>query len=156
MRLTNKVPLSIEILETIYRGNSERFVGDGDVLRGETKAPFASGQAKKEKRNSRLPRRYLCHEIPRRHARRGCFRLAPCRNTRKSGGFRSGISTPRVFPFLLFRAELFLSARGNPPLREIRDRASIPAKSSTAPESATIEDHFAQVSLEKRHNPRFA
>lgn len=37
------------------------------ILRGERERR-RSGQAKKEKRNSNMPGRYLCHEIPRRHS----------------------------------------------------------------------------------------
>lgn len=37
------------------------------ILRGERERR-SSGQAKKEKRNSNMPGRYLCHEIPRRHS----------------------------------------------------------------------------------------
>jgi len=37
-----------------------------------------------------------------------CIRLAPCRDTRKSGGFRPVFTL--TLRFLLFRAELFLSA----------------------------------------------
>lgn len=36
--------------------------------RGRRRERRSSGQAKKEKRNSNMPGRYLCHEIPRRHS----------------------------------------------------------------------------------------
>ncbi|XP_076655599.1 uncharacterized protein LOC143360510 [Halictus rubicundus] len=47
--------------------------GEGDFKRG-TRECRSSGQAKKEKRNSSVPARYLCHEITQ-ETQRGCFRL---------------------------------------------------------------------------------
>ena len=45
-----------------HRGDLKRGGGEGGRERR------SSGQAKKEKRNSNMPGRYLCHEIPRRHS----------------------------------------------------------------------------------------
>lgn len=89
--------------------------GDGDVLEGETRALFASGQAKKEKRNSRLPRRYLCHEIPREtrvHIGRGLFSSGPpCRNTDGKAANSARYFHASAPRFALFRVESFLARR---------------------------------------------
>lgn len=47
--------------------------GGGGILREERECR-SSGQAKKEKRNSSVPARYLCHEITQ-ETQRSCFRL---------------------------------------------------------------------------------
>lgn len=77
--------------------------------------------------------------------RRGCFRLAPCRNTRKSGGFRPVF--PRISPFsFISYMRNYSYAVENPPLfssrNETRRDEIIPRTRANTHERIVSENCF--------------